>query len=283
MATNKLITVQQLDSAVDGFASAVAAAGYEKKANLKALAYVDEIADTHLASSITTVLAAKMTTARAQELVDKNVGKAYKPGGNATLATLPAADAAHFGYVYNMTEEFTTTDNFIEGAGKIFTAGSEVAIVEVEGSDPMVYKYNVLSGYIDTTKFAAQSSFATVKAAVENLSIATNSDIQALIDGLSLEEDVTYSGTLNEVTFGGDGTGGQWTINTVWIGENKPSIRLYEGDTIRAMLSANNNPTGYNTGYEITLITKPEESNCDCYFEVDAENKTINATVVPRS
>lgn len=190
---NKLVTVTQLDTAVDGFASAVAAAGYEKKANLKKLAYEDDVTIDVMATDLKTLLEGKMTQTKAQQLVNQNVGKAYKPGGSKTLATLPALTETNFGHVYHMTDEFTTTADFIEGAGKTYTAGTEVAIVEVPGAnegDPVTYKYNVLSSYIDTTKFASQSSFSVVQAAVQNIQIASNSDIQALIDGMSLDEEV---------------------------------------------------------------------------------------------
>ena len=193
---NKLVTVTQLDTAVDGFASAVAAAGYEKKANLKKLAYEDDVTIDVMTTDLKTLLDGKMTQAKAQELVDQNVGKAYKPGGSKTLATLPALTEANFGHVYHMTEDFVTTDDFVEGLGKSYTAGSEVAIVEIPGAnegDPVTYKYNVLSSYIDTTKFASQSSFSVVQAAVQNIAIATNSDIQNLIDGMSLDEETVLA------------------------------------------------------------------------------------------
>lgn len=193
---NKLVTVTQLDTAVDGFASAVAAAGYEEKANLKKLAYEDDVTIDVMTTDLKTLLDGKMTQAKAQELVDQNVGKAYKPGGSKTLATLPALTEANFGHVYHMTEDFVTTDDFVEGLGKSYTAGTEVAIVEIPGAnegDPVTYKYNVLSSYIDTSKFAAQSSFSVVKAAVDAIEVASNSDIQALIDGMSLDEETVLA------------------------------------------------------------------------------------------
>lgn len=190
---NKLVTVQQLDSAVDGFAAEVKAANFEKKANLKALAYVDEPGSAHLSSSLTTVLAAKMSKADAQSLVAGEVGMAYRPGGSYAFANLPAPSAANYGVVYHVTDDFTTDNRFAEGEGKNFSSGSEVGVIKQEKaneSDPDVYIYNVFSGFIDTSKFASQSSFTTFKAALDNLEIATSTDIQSLIDGLSLEDTV---------------------------------------------------------------------------------------------
>ena len=48
----------------------------------------------------------------------KRAAHAYTVKGNATLATLPAASANTEGFVFNMTAEFTTTADFVEGAGK---------------------------------------------------------------------------------------------------------------------------------------------------------------------
>ena len=192
MATNKLITVEQLDLAVDGFAAEVKAAGFEKKENLKALAYVDEIASTHVASSLTTIIEAKMDLADAQNLVAGEVGMAYRPGGSYTFANLPAPSAANYGVIYNVTDDFTTTANFVEGAGKKYYAGSEVGVVLAEKADPAdpdVYVYNVFSGFVDISLFAKQSSFTTFKEALDNIEIATAAEIQAIIDGsLSLED-----------------------------------------------------------------------------------------------
>lgn len=313
MATNKLVTVEQLDRAVDGFAAEVKAADFEKKANLKALAYVDAPGSAHVSSSLSTILAAKMSKTDAQNLVAGEVGMAYRPGGSYAFADLPEPSASNYGVVYHITDDFTTDNRFAEGEGKNFSSGSEVGVVrkadiislsdlradltsgnnntivrfisgEREEVGPIaaidadpdslsagsiasviyryadsnasqakpnivmnvannnlaiflsnntwlkdlryvalddgsstenpdgsisvspasnyehvivgtiakteptpVYFYNVFSGFIDTSKFASQSSFNTFKAALDNLEIATSTDIQNLIDGLSLD------------------------------------------------------------------------------------------------
>ena len=192
MATNKLVTVEQLDRAVDGFAAEVKAADFEKKANLKALAYVDAPGSAHVSSSLSTILAAKMSKTDAQNLVAGEVGMAYRPGGSYAFADLPEPSASNYGVVYHITDDFTTDNRFAEGEGKNFSSGSEVGVIKQEKaneSDPDVYIYNVFSGFIDTSKFASQSSFNTFKAALDNLEVATSTDIQNLIDGLSLDED----------------------------------------------------------------------------------------------
>lgn len=61
----------------------------------------------------------------------KRLGSAYTPKGNITFANLPTPSANTAGFVYNVTDAFTTTQNFVEGAGNAYSAGTNVAIVDV--------------------------------------------------------------------------------------------------------------------------------------------------------
>lgn len=73
----------------------------------------------------------------------------YKPGGTVAFADLPEAVEENVGYVYNVSDAFTTTEDFLEGAGIKCAAGTDVAIVQVPpetaGGDPS-YKYNLYGG-----------------------------------------------------------------------------------------------------------------------------------------
>lgn len=71
-----------------------------------------------------------------------NISGVFIFKGPATLATLPPLTAASLGFTYNMTQSFTTTSDFIEGAGKEYSAGADVAVCDAGNG---VYKYNVLS------------------------------------------------------------------------------------------------------------------------------------------
>ena len=66
------------------------------------------------------------------------------------IAALPdlSTDPVKTGYVYNIVEEGETTSDFVEGAGHVLRAGSNVAIVNVaaEGS-PEVLKFDILAGF----------------------------------------------------------------------------------------------------------------------------------------
>ena len=57
--------------------------------------------------------------------------------GSIAFSALPTLTADKVGYFYNINEEFTTTSDFIEGAGKTYGAGTNVAII-----DTALHAYN---------------------------------------------------------------------------------------------------------------------------------------------
>ena len=60
------------------------------------------------------------------------LGGAYVIRGNSTFANLPSTlTQAMNGYVYNVTDEFTTDARFIEGAGKVYPAGTNVVVADL--------------------------------------------------------------------------------------------------------------------------------------------------------
>ena len=73
----------------------------------------------------------------------------FQYAGNTTFANLPAATAARVGFVYNVTDEFTTTADFVEGAGKKYPAGTDVAIVNNGTKQDPDYKYDVYTGNLE--------------------------------------------------------------------------------------------------------------------------------------
>jgi len=66
------------------------------------------------------------------------------------IAALPdlSTDPVKTGYVYNIVEEGETTSDFVEGAGHVLRAGSNVAIVNTaQEGDPAVLKFDILAGF----------------------------------------------------------------------------------------------------------------------------------------
>ena len=65
------------------------------------------------------------------------------PKGSSAFASLPTPAAENLGWMFNVTDAFTTTSAFVEGAGKSFPAGSNVYVCNPSGS---TYKWDVLPG-----------------------------------------------------------------------------------------------------------------------------------------
>ena len=124
---------------------------------------------TDLSSTISTAIAGKADSAttlagygitdaytktQTDAAISAQISRAYKPAGSAaSVAALGTLDAAHLGFVYNMSAAFTTTSDFLEGAGKKMKAGTDVGIVNAGTEESPVYKYNCFGNFVDTTDY----------------------------------------------------------------------------------------------------------------------------------
>ena len=123
-----------------------------------------------MANFVSYANAQSLITAIAQKF--NAVEGAYVFKGSATLATLPdTLTATMVGYVYNMSEEFTTTADFVEGAGKKYPAGTNVAICDIGTAETPSYKFDVLAGFIDVD--AIYNAIADVSAMIADEFLAT--------------------------------------------------------------------------------------------------------------
>jgi hypothetical protein len=98
--------------------------------------------------------------------VDGVVSGVYKFGGTLTSAQVVSGllVEANEGKVYNVSEDFPTTSDFIEGTGITHEAGTNIVVVDTGGG---TYKFDVLAGFVEildattTTKGIVQLSDAT--------------------------------------------------------------------------------------------------------------------------
>lgn len=88
----------------------------------------------------------------------ESLGKVYKPAGSVAFASLPTLGAEYEGYVYNVTNDFTTTSDFVEGAGIDYPAGTNVVCIDVGSS---VYKWDVLGSFIDLSGYQEKLTVGT--------------------------------------------------------------------------------------------------------------------------
>ena len=142
--------------------------------------------------------------AATKDYVDTVATGALTPKGSVAFANLPALTAANVNTLYNVSDAFTTTADFVEGAGKEYPAGTNVAIINTGTASSPVYKYDAMTGIIDT------SSFAT-KTEVNGLITETTGTIGTSATTAT----VNYTGTLIEAyaTQGGDNVVVDMTIS----------------------------------------------------------------------
>lgn len=105
-------------------------------------------------SKPTTIEGYGISDAYTKEEIDGKISSVYKPAGSVTFAGLPETPAAaQSGFVYNVTDAFTTDARFVEGAGKSHPVGTNVVVVAVSESESTVYKFDVLAGFVDLSGY----------------------------------------------------------------------------------------------------------------------------------
>ena len=70
-------------------------------------------------------------------------------GGSVLFANLPSPTVNNLNYFYRIIDAFTTTTDFVVGAGVSMPAGSYFAVIDVGTSDSHVYKYDELGNIVD--------------------------------------------------------------------------------------------------------------------------------------
>lgn len=125
---NQADLVSELDQKYDAIGTA------ESKANA-ALDSAKNYADTKIEAQISTV---------------------YRPAGSLAPAGLVAdlLIAGNIGKVYNITGEFITDANFVEGTGHSYPAGTNVVVINNGTDEAADYKFDVLAGFIDLSAYA---------------------------------------------------------------------------------------------------------------------------------
>lgn len=104
------------------------------------------------------------TKQQTDDKISGALSSVYKPAGSVAFASLPTPGADNLGNVYNVTDEFTTDDRFVEGTGQEYPAGTNVVVVETS-SEPATYKFDVMSGFVDLSGYltteTASATYAT--------------------------------------------------------------------------------------------------------------------------
>lgn len=117
------------------------------------------------------------TTAEMEEAIESAVVGALKPKGSIPFASLPALTAANLNNMYDITDAFTTTADFVGGAGKNYPAGTNVAIINTGTDANPVYKYDTYVGVHDLSAYWTSTTGQT-----NTLEAMTVAEINAILN-----------------------------------------------------------------------------------------------------
>lgn len=126
------------------------------------------------------------------EQVNAKISSVYKPGGSVEFKNLTEPNKDSLGFVYNITDEFTTDDRFIEGEGNNYPAGTNVVVID-DGSEN--YKYDVLSGFIDLTDYVTDDRTIAEFDLKDNI---TADELKTAL-GINNLSEVAYSGKYEDL------------------------------------------------------------------------------------
>lgn len=193
-----------------------------------------ELANTAQASATqaSTLAMQAQTTANtaqntAQQALNKanSVSSAFRPQGSvSTITSMAQPSSTTVGYVYNITQSFTTTSQFVEGAGKTYPAGTNVAIIQ-QGSS---YYYDVFVGFVDLSQYQTLLVSGTNIKTINNQSLLGSGNIQ-------IKEIISTAPIYN--------TGADIPVTVNSNGTAYVRLQIYTGE------NDNNLPTGFNVTY----------------------------------
>lgn len=139
---------------------------------------------------------------------DLGLADVYKPQGSIAFASLPATpNESNYGYVWNITNDFTTDSRFIEGAGKKYSAGTNVGVIEQDSA----YYYDIFGAFVDL------SNYATVEALNTDIANIKNGTTVVGAAGSVTATTLTSSDDLNDLK-GAE----HWGKIYYWSGGNNP-------------------------------------------------------------
>ena len=160
---------------------------------------------------------------RQAKSISESFAGALRPMGTVAFASLPALTAVTAGDMYNISDEFTTTDDFKEGAGSVIPAGANIyktsdgkwdvlagtPVTGVKGAKEVAYhRGNVSLSAADVGAVAeegdASDTTVAFSAAAERANITTGEKLSALFSKiakwLSDLKPVAFSGSYDDLS-----------------------------------------------------------------------------------
>ena len=99
-----------------------------------------------------------------------DISTAYKACGSVSVVPSLAAEYI-VGDVLNVTAAFTTTADFVEGAGKKYPAGTNIVKVNVNSAE----KWDVLAGFVDLSSYANKDDISDLQGQIDDIEAVTGS------------------------------------------------------------------------------------------------------------
>lgn len=175
--------------------------------NLQELAYFEtKLAAKYqtLAISATGITASTVVGAL-EELASSitSLPSAIIPKGTKAFAGLdPTTDlaAANVGFMWNITDAFTTTSDFAEGTGHSIPAGANVYVANVGTTAEPSYKYDIFSGMYDLSVFKTIDSLKSKGGATQPIYFDSDGNAQncTYTLGKSVPADAVFTDTTYE-------------------------------------------------------------------------------------
>lgn len=103
--------------------------------------------------------------------ISSKIASTYKPAGSieGTALTADLLTEANVGKVYNISTEFTSTTDFVEGEGKTYQAGANVVVINTGTDEAPVYKFDVLMGLVDLSNYPTKPEMnSAIESAIED-------------------------------------------------------------------------------------------------------------------
>ena len=242
MAEQIHVSLAQAQEIAEATLNVVKNKGYARAEDLGSLASKDSVAETDLATALADKINGKADAATT--LAGYNIGDAYtktetdnkiseaqssvlKPGGSLAASGIVSdlLIAGNLGKVYNITENFTTTADFVEGSGKKHPAGTNIYVVDTDntGENP-TYKFDVLAGeYGVATQERNGLMSATDKTRLDGIEDGANAYTHPAYDATTGAETTNqtpaFGGTFNisQLTSDASGHVTEQTTRTVTI------------------------------------------------------------------
>lgn len=228
----------------------------------------------------------------------------YKAAGNKACAELLPAllVASNLGNVYNITDNGTTTADFVEGAGKPIHVGDNVAIVDIGTGGQSEYKFDLLAGMVDLTNYVQKSQTAGLlkndgtvdtKDYAEKVAGATSGNLAGL-DGNGNPTDSGWNGAKDTTSISGNpisisglkanqlAVNPIITLEPIQAGSGTPSpsnVRAISGYDKIEVLSCGKNllyPTPYSGSYNMAVGSDLKFTNNISTYTQDTDGITIH-------